>query len=72
MIIHPDYRICEICKQPRSKRVHSKCSKILQKRSEDPELQAQRELVNQKHKAYTEIQHVVTNRLARIKRVANS
>lgn len=72
MIMHPNYRICEICKEPRSKRVHSKCSKILQQRSKDPALQAERDLVNQKAKSESLVHQVVTHRLARIKRAANN
>lgn len=72
MIIHPEYRICEICKQPRSKRVHSKCSKILQQRSKDPLIQAEREVINQEAKKDALVHSVTTGRLARIKRAANN
>lgn len=32
MLLNREYAVCEICGEPRSKRVHRKCSRILQKR----------------------------------------
>jgi len=32
MLLNRDYAVCEICGEPRSKRIHRKCSRILQKR----------------------------------------
>lgn len=65
-----EYHICEICKQPRSKRVHSKCSKILQKKKQTPECEAERKLIEKNQKTYDLMSKVVTNRKLRIKRAA--
>ncbi|WAK45005.1 hypothetical protein Fifi067_00085 [Erwinia phage Fifi067] len=32
MLLNREYAVCEICGEPRSKRVHRKCSRILQRR----------------------------------------
>lgn len=37
MLISSTFNICEICGEPRSKRVHSKCSRILQRRRNNKE-----------------------------------
>lgn len=63
-----EYHICEICKQPRSKRVHSKCSKILQKMKQTPECKAERQIIEENQKTYDLMSKVVTNRKLRIRR----
>lgn len=38
MLLNREYAVCEICGEPRSKKVHRKCSSILQKRyNKDPQ-----------------------------------
>ncbi|ANJ65142.1 hypothetical protein FROZEN_10 [Erwinia phage vB_EamP_Frozen] len=32
MLLNRNYAVCEICGEPRSKRIHRKCSRILQQR----------------------------------------
>ena len=45
MLMSRTFNICEVCGEPRNKRVHSKCSRILQKRSRDPKYIAEREIL---------------------------
>ena len=42
MLMSRTFNICEVCGEPRNKRVNSKCSRILQKRSRDPKYIAER------------------------------
>ncbi len=37
MLLNPNAHLCEICGEPRSKRVHRKCSRILQQQY-DPKM----------------------------------
>lgn len=46
MINTTTYNQCEICGQHRSKRIHSKCSRILQRRYNDPAYRAELDSMN--------------------------
>lgn len=67
MIISPTFNICEICGIERSKRVHSKCSKILQKCAQNPKQQAEYETIRRNARGYDRNEVVYTNRISRIR-----
>lgn len=67
MIISSTFNICEICGIERSKRVHSKCSKILQKRAQDPKQQAEYETIRRNARNHRKTITVQTNRINRIR-----
>lgn len=67
MIISSTFNICEICGIERSKRVHSKCSKILQKRAQDPKQQTEYETIRRNARNHRKSITVQTNRINRIR-----
>lgn len=67
MIISSTFNICEICGIERSKRVHSKCSKILQKRAQDPKQQAEYDTIRRNARGYDRNEVVHTKRISRIR-----
>lgn len=67
MIISSTFNICPICGIERSKRVHSKCSKILQKRAQNPAVQAEYATIRRNAREYDRNEVVHTNRISRIR-----
>lgn len=67
MIISSTFNICEVCGIERSKRIHSKCSKILQKRAQNPAVQAEYETIRRNARAYDRCEVVKDNRINRIR-----
>lgn len=70
MIMSSTYNICEICAQPRSKKIHSKCSRILQKRARSREYQEEISTVRKNYRAEELVDTVTTTRLAKIRRAS--
>ena len=62
MLMSSTFNICEICGEPRSKKIHRKCSRILQKRSREPQVKAERAIMleNERNDA---LQHSVRKSL---------
>lgn len=72
MLMSSTFNICEICGEPRNKRIHKKCSRILQKRSRQPEYIAERNLILHNAKC-DDLQYSVKKTLtARINAIINN
>ncbi|UZN24206.1 hypothetical protein [Klebsiella phage pKP-BM327-1.2] len=67
MIFSPTFNVCPICGILRNKRVHSKCSKILQKQTQTPAYKAECETIRRNARGYDRNETIHTKRISRIR-----